>query len=102
LANALRDKTPPSTAFPALLDADCISRSSATRAVAETEKTSAVPVVPHYLAISNLDKADPAGEITGVGGNGTAVDPKSGHGFTGDHPKVSMLHSTTQRPRSRP
>jgi hypothetical protein len=50
------------------------------------------------LTIFNLDKADPAGEITGVGGNGTAVDPKSGYGFTGDHPKVPMLHTTTQRP----
>jgi hypothetical protein len=35
------------------------------------------------LTIFNLDKADPAGEITGVGGNGTAADPKSGYDLHG-------------------
>jgi DNA-binding beta-propeller fold protein YncE len=43
------------------------------------------------LTIFNLDTLDPVGEIPGVGGNGTAVDSKSGHGFTSDHPKVSMF-----------
>jgi len=38
---------------------------------------------------------EPAGEISGVGGNGTAVDPKSGHGFTSDHPQVSMFDTKT-------
>jgi DNA-binding beta-propeller fold protein YncE len=47
------------------------------------------------LTIFNLDTLDPAGEIPGVGGNGTAVDPKSGHGFTSDHPKVSMFDTKT-------
>jgi hypothetical protein len=63
----------------------------ATREVAATETTPAVPAVPARLTIFNLDTLDPAGEIPGVGGNGTAVDPKSGHGFTSDHPKVSMF-----------
>jgi hypothetical protein len=40
------------------------------------------------LTIFDLDTLKPIGEITGVGGNGTAVDPESGHGFTSDHPKV--------------
>ena len=63
----------------------------ATRAVAATDTTPTVPAVPARLTIFNLDTLDPAGEIPGVGGNGTAVDPKSGHGFTSDHPKVSMF-----------
>src|SRR5213593_5304908 len=38
------------------------------------------------LSIFNLDTLDPVGEIDGVGGNGAAVDPKSGHGFTSSRP----------------
>jgi hypothetical protein len=67
----------------------------ATREVAATDTTPAVPAVPARLTIFNLDTLEPAGEITGVGGNGTAVDPKSGHGFTSDHPKVSMFDTKT-------
>lgn len=51
----------------------------------------AAPEVPARLTIFNLDTLEPAGQIAGVGGNGAAVDPKSGHGFTSDHPKVSMF-----------
>jgi DNA-binding beta-propeller fold protein YncE len=67
----------------------------ATREVAATDSTPAVPAGPARLTIFNLDTLEPAGEITGVGGNGTAVDPKSGHGFTSDHPKVSMFDTKT-------
>src|ERR1700693_3307145 len=67
----------------------------ATREVAATDTTPAVPAVPARLTIFNLDTLDPAGEIPGVGGNGTAVDPQSGHGFTSDPPKVSMLDTKT-------
>ena len=67
----------------------------ATREVAATDTTPAVPTVPARLTIFNLDTLEPVGEITGVGGNGTAVDPKSGHGFTSDHPKVSMFDTKT-------
>lgn len=67
----------------------------ATRAVAATDTTPAVPEVPARLTIFNLDTLEPVGEISGVGGNGTAVDPKSGHGFTSDHPKVSMFDTKT-------
>jgi hypothetical protein len=63
----------------------------ATREVAATDTTPGVAAVPARLTIFNLDTLDPIGEIPGVGGNGTAVDPKSGHGFTSDHPKVSMF-----------
>src|SRR5262252_10117718 len=42
------------------------------------------------LSIYNLDTLELINEIDGVGGNGTAVDPKSGHGFTSSRP-VSMF-----------
>lgn len=67
----------------------------ATREVAATDTAPAVAAVPARLTIFNLDTLAPVGEITGVGGNGTAVDPKSGHGFTSDHPKVSMFDTKT-------
>lgn len=50
-----------------------------------------MPALPARLTVFNLDTLEPVGEITNVGGNGAAVDPKSGHGFTSDHPKVSMF-----------
>jgi DNA-binding beta-propeller fold protein YncE len=63
----------------------------ATRAVLATDTTPAVPAVEARLTIFDLDTLKPVGEIAGVGGNGAAVDPKSGHGFTSDHPQVSMF-----------
>jgi DNA-binding beta-propeller fold protein YncE len=63
----------------------------ATREEAATATTPAIVAVAQRLTIFNLDTLEPAGEIMGVGGNGTVVDPKSGHGFTSDHPKVSMF-----------
>ena len=48
------------------------------------------------LTIFNLDTLEPAGEIDGVGGNGTAVDPKSGHGFTSSKP-VSMFDTKAMK-----
>jgi len=48
------------------------------------------------LTIFNLDTLEPAGEIDGIGGNGAAVDPKSGHGFTSSKP-VSMFDTKTQK-----
>src|SRR5438309_2243525 len=46
----------------------------ATRDVAATDTTPAVPAVPARLTIFNLDTLEPAGQISGVGGNGAAVD----------------------------
>jgi len=48
------------------------------------------------LTIFNLDTLEPAGEIAGVGGNGTAVDPKAGHGFTSSKP-ISMFDTKTMK-----
>jgi len=56
----------------------------------------ATPDIPTRLTIFNLDTLEPAGEIPGVGGNGTAVDPKSGHGFTSSKP-VSMFDTKTMK-----
>jgi DNA-binding beta-propeller fold protein YncE len=50
--------------------------------------------VPTRLSIFNLDTLEPIGEIDGIGGNGTAVDPKSGHGFTSSRPP-SMFDTRT-------
>jgi DNA-binding beta-propeller fold protein YncE len=46
------------------------------------------------LSIYDLDTLEPAGEIAGVGGQGAAVDPKSGHGFTSSKP-ISMFDTKT-------
>jgi DNA-binding beta-propeller fold protein YncE len=67
----------------------------ATRAVPATDSTPEVAAVPARLTIFDLDTLKPVGEIAGVGGNGTAVDAKVGHGFTSDHPKVSMFDTKT-------
>src|SRR5581483_3155923 len=72
----------------------CIPR-GATRAVAATETAPETPAVQKRLTLFNLDTLEPAGEIPGVGGNGCVVDPKSGHGFTSDHPQVSMFDTKT-------
>jgi len=56
----------------------------------------AVAAVPSRLTIFDLDTLAPVGEIAGVGGNGTAVDPVSGHGFTSSKP-VSMFDTKTMK-----
>jgi len=65
-------------------------------AVAATDTRPATPAVPTRLTIFNLDTLEPAGEIEGIGGNGAAVDPKSGHGFTSSKP-VSMFDTKTMK-----
>ena len=56
--------------------------------------TPAAADVQTRLSIYDLDTLELAGEIAGIGGNGTAVDPKSGHGFTSSKP-VSMFDTKT-------
>jgi len=48
------------------------------------------------LSIYNLDTLELVSEIAGVGGQGTAVDPKSGHGFTSSRP-ISMFDTKTMK-----
>jgi len=52
--------------------------------------------VPDRLTIFNLDTLEPVGEIAGVSGHGTAVDPKSGHGFVSGKP-VTMFDTKTMK-----
>jgi hypothetical protein len=62
-----------------------------------TDNSPAVAAVDKRLTIWNLDTLDKVGEIAGVGGNGAAVCPKTGHGFTSDHPKPSMFDVATMK-----
>jgi len=62
-----------------------------------TDNSPALEAVDKRLIIWNLDTLDKVGEITGVGGNGAAVCPKTGHGFTSDHPKPSMFDVATMK-----
>ena len=65
-----------------------------TPAIVGTDATLGRPAVPGRITVFNLDTLEPAGEIDGVGGNGAAVDSKSGHGFTSSKP-VSMFDTKT-------
>jgi len=65
-----------------------------TRAVPATDTTPAVAAVPGRITIFNLDTLEPIGEIPDTGGNGVAVDPASGHGFSSSNP-VSMFDTKT-------
>ncbi len=61
-----------------------------------TDPAAALTPIPTRLTIFDLDTLEPAVQIDGVGGNGTAVDPKSGHGFTSSKP-VSMFDTKTMK-----
>lgn len=49
---------------------------------------------PDRVMVYNLDTLEPVGEIPNVSGQGTAVDPKSGHGFVSGKP-VTMFDTRT-------
>ncbi len=61
-----------------------------------TAASGAIPAATARLTIFDLDTLAPAGTIEGVGGHGTAVDPKSGHGFVSGKP-VSMFDTRTMK-----
>jgi len=63
---------------------------------AGAEGAAQAPATRTRLTIFNLDTLDPIGEIDGIGGQGTTVDSKSGHGFTSSKP-VSMFDTKTQK-----
>ena len=48
------------------------------------------------LNIYNLDTLEPLSAIPAVGGQGAAIDPKSGHGFTSSRP-ISMFDTKTAK-----
>ncbi|HEY4009699.1 MAG TPA: hypothetical protein VGM11_06075 [Acidobacteriaceae bacterium] len=67
----------------------------AVKAVTGTGTSPDTAALPPRLTVFDLDTLAPLGELSGVGGQGTAVDPKTGHGFTSDHPQVSMFDTKT-------
>src|SRR5437773_5095139 len=69
----------------------------ATQAQPATDTRPAVPAFEKRLTIFDLDTLEPVGTIPGVGGNGATVCPKTGHGFTSDHPQPSMFDVKTMK-----
>ncbi|MEO8482466.1 MAG: hypothetical protein ABI634_09675 [Acidobacteriota bacterium] len=69
----------------------------ATQEQAATDTRPAVPAFEKRLTIFDLDTLAPVGTIPGVGGNGATVCPKTGHGFTSDHPQPSMFDVKTMK-----
>jgi hypothetical protein len=67
----------------------------ATQAQPATDTRPAVAAFEKRLTIFDLDTLEPVGTIPGVGGNGAAVCPATGHGFTSDHPQPSMFDVKT-------
>ncbi|MDB4877956.1 MAG: hypothetical protein JWM41_4402 [Gemmatimonadetes bacterium] len=65
-----------------------------TRAVPQTDSTPGKAAIPGRITVFDLETIAPLGEIPGTGGNGVAVDPKSGHGFSSSKP-VSMFDTKT-------
>src|SRR5262245_19225951 len=64
------------------------------RAVPPTDTAPARPAVAGRITVFDLDTLEPAGEIPDTGGNGVAVDPKTGHGFSSSKP-VTMFDTKT-------
>src|SRR6476660_8781148 len=69
----------------------------ATQAQAATDTRPAVPAFEKRLTVFDLDTLEQVGVIPGVGGNGATVCPKTGHGFTSDHPQPSMFDVRTMK-----
>ncbi len=69
----------------------------ASQAREATATTPAVAAFEKRLTIFDLDTLEPMGVIAGVGGNGATVCPKTGHGFTSDHPQPSMFDVKTMK-----
>src|SRR5689334_11843232 len=69
----------------------------ATQPQPATDTRPAVPAAEKRLTVFDLDTLAPVGTIAGVGGNGATVCPKTGHGFTSDHPQPSMFDVKTMK-----
>lgn len=64
------------------------------RAQPATDSTPARAEVPGRITVFDLETLAPLGEIANSGGQGVAVDPKSGHGFSSS-PAVTMFDTKT-------
>ena len=72
----------------------------AVRAVPATDSTPERPAVPARIAVFNLDNLAPIGEILTApnsNGNGVAVDPRSGHGFSSSRPQLNMFDTKSMQ-----
>jgi DNA-binding beta-propeller fold protein YncE len=65
-----------------------------TRAVPAANGAAAVAAVPGRITVFDLQTLALLGELPGTGGNGVAVDSRSGHGFSSSKP-VSMFDTRT-------
>ncbi len=65
------------------------------RAVPATDTSPAKPEVLGRISQFDLETLALIGEVPGTGGNGVAVDPKSGHGFSSSRPQLSMFDTKT-------
>jgi DNA-binding beta-propeller fold protein YncE len=66
----------------------------AVRAVPATDSSPERPAVAARITVFDLDNLTPIGEILTAPnsqGNGAAIDPKSGHGFTSSRPQLTMF-----------
>jgi len=63
--------------------------------VAATETTKAVPAGLARIVAYNLDTIEQVGEVPDSGGNGVAVCPKTGHGFSSSRPGITMFDTQT-------
>jgi DNA-binding beta-propeller fold protein YncE len=68
-----------------------------TPAQAATDTSPALPAFEKRVTIFDLNTLESVGVIPGVGGNGATVCPKTGHGFTSDHPQPSMFDVKTMK-----
>ncbi len=72
----------------------------AVRAAPATDSTPERPAVPARIVVFNLDNLAPVGEILTApnsNGNGVAVDPKSGHGFSSSRPGITMFDTKSMQ-----
>jgi hypothetical protein len=69
----------------------------ATQAQPATDTRPALPAFEKRVTVFDLDTLEAVGVIPGVGGNGATVCPKTGHGFTSDHPQPSMFDVKTMK-----
>lgn len=72
----------------------------AVRATPATDSTPERPAIPARITVFNLETLVPAGEILTApnsNGNGVAVDPKSGHGFSSSRPAITMFDTKSMQ-----
>jgi DNA-binding beta-propeller fold protein YncE len=68
--------------------------------VPATDSTPLRPAVAARITVFNLDDLKPLGEILTApnsNGNGVAVDPKSGHGFSSSRPQINMFDTKSMQ-----